>query len=96
MREEAGWHQGGYSGMRGSGRGTWKERGVLAFLRELSLQCVRCEASTVQVYTGRRLPSSPSPRPRQLTYVQLSLQPLLPCQMRDDLDVDKIFVLSWL
>lgn len=42
-------------------------------------------------------PSSPSRHPHQLTVcVQLRLQPLLPCQMRDDLDVDKIFVLSWL
>lgn len=41
-------------------------------------------------------PSSSSPSPRQPTCTQPSIQRLPPCQMRDDLDVDKIFVLSWL
>lgn len=49
-----------------------------------------------QVYTGRRFPQQPPPCPHQLTCVPLSVQPLLACQMRDDVDVDKIFVLSWL
>ena len=72
--------QGGHSGMRGGGRGTWKEGGVSAFLRECSLQCVRRQISIVQVYTGRRLPpqSLSSPSAAYVCTAEPSAPPPLP------------------
>ena len=66
--------------MRVRGRGTWTERGVLAFLRELSLQCVRCEVSIAQVCTGRRLPqqSLSSPSAAHVCTAEPSAPPPLP------------------
>lgn len=80
MREEAGWHQRGHSGMRGGGRGTWKEGGVLAFLRERSLQGVSRQVSIIQVYTGRRLPqqSLSSPSAAYVCKAEPSAPPPLP------------------
>lgn len=96
MKKAAWWPFGNHSGMRGTGRGTRKDGGIWDWHREISLWRIRSSVPKGQVCTGRRFPQKPLSWPHQLTCELLSIQLLLPCQMRDDLDVDKIFVLSWL
>lgn len=74
-----------------------EDSSIVGFHREVSLQWIWLSVLKGQVCTGTRFP----PQPLSLlssAYVCAaeSIQHLLPCQMRDDLDVDKIFVLSWL
>lgn len=79
-----------------SGEGTWKDGGVWDFHRQIPLPWTRSQVLKGQVCTGRRFPqklvclSSSA----YMCAAELSAPP--PLQMRDDLDVDKIFVLPWL
>lgn len=93
MKKAPWWHSGNYSGAKGAGGDTWKERYFDFSQRDLGCSARYWWVKLAQVEDA---PRGSSPCSHQLTCVQLSIQPLLPCQMRDDLDVDKIFVLSWL